>query len=351
MVNLICGLAGQGMTIDLVLVKVEGQFLVDVPPEVRLIDLGAQRVSASLPALVRYLRREKPMVLLSALDHVNIIAIWAKHLSRVSTCVIISVHAPLCFSLGLQKTFRGKVLRSLVQLSYPKADGVVSVSHGVTKGIFDFIELPTHKVRTIYNPIINSRLYDLGRENISHPWFEPQQPPVLLAVGRLSEEKDYPTLIRAFHLIRQQRPVRLLILGEGGERTKLEGLVMALGLEEDVDLPGFMRNPYALMRRASCLVLSSTFEGFGNVLVEALALGCPVVSTDCPAGPTEILNGGEWGRLVPVRDHESMAMAILAQLNGDGGHDPVALRSYLQRFGVDEVASQYCDIFSRTSIE
>jgi len=346
MVNLACGLAGRGLAIDLVLVKAEGSFLAGVPPEVRVVDLKAQRVLASLPGLVRYLRMERPKVLLSALDHVNVVAIWARCLSRVSARVVVSVHAPLTLSLGSQKTLIGKIMPSLIRMSYPKADTVVSVSQGVNRDLIGFIGLQANKVCTIYNPIINSKLYDLGQEDISHPWFESQQPPVLLAVGRLSLEKDYPTLIRAFERVRQQRLVRLLILGEGGERSKLEGLVRALGLGDDVELPGFVRNPYALMRKASCFVLSSKFEGFGNVLVEALAMGCPVVSTDCPTGPSEILNGGEWGRLVPVGDHEAMAAAILAMLNGEGNHDSVSLDSYLLRFGIDEVVSKYLNILS-----
>ncbi|MEK7384187.1 MAG: glycosyltransferase, partial [Elusimicrobiota bacterium] len=131
----------------------------------------------------------------------------------------------------------------------------------------------------------------------------------------------------------------------GEERSALESLVKALGLEGDVALPGFARNPYALMRKASCLVLSSTFEGFGNVLVEALAMGCPVVSTDCPCGPTEILAGGEWGRLVPIGDPEALAAAVLPLLDGKAERDPEHLRAYLRRFSLAEVTSQYLDVF------
>jgi len=229
-------------------------------------------------------------------------------------------------------------------MSYSKACKVVSVSKGVGCDLISNFGLQANKVRTIYNPIINSELYDLGQKSISHPWFEPQQPPVILAVGRLSFEKDYPTLIRAFQRVRQQRSVRLLILGEGGERSKLEGLVRALGLGEDVELPGFVPNPYAFMRKASCFVLPSLFEGFGNVLVEALAMGCPVVSTDCPTGPTEILEGGKWGTLVPVGDYEAMAAAILGKLEINRKDTPPLLNSYLQRFELEEVMLQYLDM-------
>jgi len=346
MLNLACGLAEQGEAVDLVLVSAEGPFLGDVPPQVRVVDLQARRAVAAIPALVRYLRKERPVVLLSALDHVNIVAIWAKYLSQVSTRVVVSVHAPLSHSLGRQKTLIGRTLLKLIKLSYPRANAVVSVSQGVRRDLIDFVGLQAHKVCTIYNPIINSKLYDLGQKDISHPWLKPQQPPVILAVGRLSVEKDYHALIRAFQRVRQQRPVRLLILGEGEERSKLEHLVRALKLEEDVKLFGFVPNPYAFMRQVSCLVLSSTFEGFGNVLVEALAMGCPVVSTDCPTGPTEILNGGEWGRMVPVGDHKAMAQAIMDTLNDGKCPQSLFLNVYLKRFEVDEAVSNYRNVFS-----
>jgi len=242
------------------------------------------------------------------------------------------------------KTMIEKMVPSLVRLSYSRANVVVSVSQGVSRDLIGCIGLQGNEVRTIYNAIINAELYKLGQEEISHPWFEAQQPPVLLAVGRLSFQKDYTTLIRAFYKVRQQRSVRLLILGEGEERSRLEELVRELGLNEDVKLPGFVHNPYAFMKRASCLVLPSLFEGFGNVLVEALAMGCPVVSTDCPSGPAEILQGGKWGLLVPIGDHEAMAGAILAELEINRKHSSPILNAYLRRFGLEEVVSQYLEI-------
>jgi len=301
-------------------------------------------VLTSVPGLVSYLRREKPMVLLSALEHANVVVIFARFLSCISTNIILSVHSPLSISLKSSNTLIEKMMPSLVKMSYSKAFKVVAVSRGVSRDLISNFGLQENKVRTIYNPIINSELYDLGQENIFHRWFEPQQLPVILAVGRLSLEKDYPTLIRAFQRVRQQRSVRLLILGEGGERSKLESLVKVLGLGEDVELPGFVRNPYAMMRKASCFVLPSLFEGFGNVLVEALAMGCPVVSTDCPTGPNEILEGGKWGTLVPVGDYEAMAVAILEKLDVDRKDNSPLMNSYLERFELEEILLQYLDM-------
>jgi glycosyltransferase involved in cell wall biosynthesis len=342
--NLASGLAERGLDIDLILVNAKGPFLLDLSVKVHVVDLGASRVLASLPGLVRYLRREKPKVVLSSLEHANIIAVFAKVLSCAPTNIILCQHTPLSFSLPSPNRLIGKIMPSLVRMCYSKADVVVSVSRGVSLDLISNFGLEANKVRTIYNPIINSQLYDLGYENISHPWFKPEHPPVIIAVGRLSVEKDYPTLIHAFHQIRSQRSVRLVIIGEGDERLKLETIIRELNLGDDVDLPGFVRNPYALMMKASCFVLSSLFEGFGNVLVEALAMGCPVVSTDCPTGPAEILEGGRWGSLIPVGDSEAMAAAILKNLDIIRKNTPPPLTSYLQRFELDEVMSQYLDV-------
>lgn len=345
MLNLAGGLVDRGIEVDLVLAQAQGEFLTEISSKVRVIDLGASRVLASLPGLVGYLRKAKPKVLLSALEHANLVATLARFISCVSTDVVLSVHAPLSLSLGRPGTLIEKVMPRLVRMTYSRAGTVVCVSQGVGRDLISNFGVRESKVRTIYNPIVNARLYDMGRHELSHAWFEPRQPPVLLAVGRLSVEKDYATLIRAFHKVRQRRPSRLMILGEGGERQNLEKLVRDLGLIDDVQMPGFVRNPYSIMSRASCFVLSSHFEGFGNVIVEALAMGCPVVSTDCPTGPAEILEGGKWGALVPVGDHEIMASAILARLENPRSGSSPQLAKYLSRFGIDDVISRYMDIF------
>ena len=346
MVNLASGLVASGKRVDFVLVRAEGEFMVDVPPGVRVIDLQARRAIAALPALVRYLRTERPGVLLAALDHANVIAVLAGLLSRASTCVVVSVHAPLSWVHGRDKSLFGKVFLRLIRWSYFRASAVVSVSEGVRHDLIQFLGLEEHKVNTIYNPIIDARLTKMGTEVPKHHWFESRQVPVILAVGRLSVEKDYPTLIRAFHLVRQQRIARLLILGEGEEKIRLKSLVNELSLSQDVEFTGFVANPFAFMKQASCYVISSNFEGFGNVIVEALAMGCCVVSTDCPAGPREILNGGEFGRMVPVGDVTAMAGAILQTINDGCCLSSLSLlNSHLQQFEIESVTQKYCDLF------
>src|SRR3954452_14198277 len=201
--------------------------------------------------------------------------------------------------------------------AYGQGDAVVAVSDGVADALARVTGLPRGLIRTIHNPVVGPELEALSREPVAHPWLAPGQPPVVLSAARLTVQKDLPTLLRAFALLRARRAVRLLILGDlpTPERTEasigeLRDLAYRLGVAADVELPGFVENPYAWMARASLFALSSAYEGFGNVLVEAMACGCPVVSTDCPSGPAEILDGGRYGPLVPVGDAEALAEAM-----------------------------------------
>ena len=317
MVNLALGFVEQGLKVDLVLAKAEGPYLSRVPEEVRVVDLGARRVLYSLPGLVRYLRRERPQAMLSALNYANIVAIWAKLLARVQTHLVVSEQNTLSCSTQNASSVRVKLLPLLIKIFYPYADAVVAVSHGVAEDLITMTGLPMEKVKVIYNPVITPELFVKAEEPLDHPWFRPGEPPVVLGVGRLTKQKDFPTLIRAFALVRKERPARLMILGEGEERPKLETLARELGIEEDFVLPGFVENPYKYMKRASAFVLSSRWEGLPAVLIEALALGVPVISTNCPSGPAEILEHGKWGCLVPVGEPHLLARAILEILQND----------------------------------
>jgi glycosyltransferase involved in cell wall biosynthesis len=317
MVNLALGFVEQGLKVDLVLAKAEGPYLSRVPEEVRVVDLGARRVLYSLPGLVRYLRRERPQAMLSALNYANIVAIWAKLLARVQMHLVVSERNTLSCSTRNASSVRVKLLPLLIKIFYPYADAVVAVSHGVAEDLITMTGLPMEKVKVIYNPVITPELFAKAEEPLDHPWFRPGEPPVVLGVGRLTKQKDFPTLIRAFALVRKERPARLMILGEGEERPKLETLARELGIEEDFVLPGFVENPYKYMKRASAFVLSSRWEGLPAVLIEALALGVPVISTNCPSGPAEILEHGKWGCLVPVGEPHLLARAILEILQND----------------------------------
>lgn len=341
MLKLAGGLAARGYAIDLVLANTTGPLMAEVPPGARVVNLGTRRVMASLPALVRYLRRERPATLLSVL-HANVIAIIAGRIAGTQTRVVVSERNML--SIGARyyaSDLRMRFMPHLARLTYPRAHAVVAVSEGVADDLIDVIGIPRRLVRVIYNPIVTPEFVEKTRALLGHPWFEPGEPPVVLAVGRLRAQKDFGLLIRAFAQIRQERPARLLILGEGEDRPVLEATITEFGLGQDVSLPGYVANPYPYMRQAAVFVLSSRWEGLPGVLIEALYCGVPIVATDCHSGPREILVDGQYGRLVPVGDVEGLAAAMVAALDG---RVPRPSAESWQPYELDRVVGQYVDV-------
>lgn len=341
MVTLANGFAERGLTVDLVVANAGGTYRKNVSDQVQVIDLAAKRVITSLPGLVCYLRSARPAVLLSAMDHSNIVALWAQRLARVRMRVVVSVHTTLSMSVK-HSTGRGRLIPYLAQWCYGWADSIVAVSRGVADDLSNTIGLPRKRIRVIYNPIVVPKLFEQAKAPLEHPWFCTSEPPVVLSAGRLTAAKDYPTLLRAISLVIRARPVRFLILGEGEERAGLEAMVRDLGLGDVVSLPGFAENPYAYMSKANVFVLSSAWEGCANVIGEAMAVGTPVVSTDCPSGPAEILENGKYGRLVPVGNAKALAEGILATL--DAPTNPVELRHRAKEFSYDKIVDQYLEI-------
>ena len=340
MLNLAAGFIKREVSVDLVLVRAQGEYIRHVPPGARVVDLQASRVLKSLLPLARYLRTEKPDGLISAKDYANVIAVLAKSLSRVPTRVVVSVHTTLSKHVQHATTFREKsVVPLLAHWLYPHADGIVAVSKGVADDMVQFLRLPRNRIKVIYNPIVTENLFIAAQDPVDHPWFAPGAPPVILSIGRLTVAKDYPTLIVAFAKVRQQLNARLAILGEGEERARLEELVRRLGLESDVWLPGSVESPYPYLARASLFVLSSIWEGLPTALVEALALGVPVIATDCPGGSREILDNGRFGQLVPPGDAMALVDAILCAL--DMPQNPTLLKTRAKQFSVDNAVTHY----------
>jgi len=341
MVNLANGFAEHGLQVDLVLARAEGPYLNEIAQDVRLVDLGAKRVLRSLPGLIAYLRRERPDAMLSAMDHANLVALWARKIAGAPTRMVVSVHNTTSRTVANAHSLKARYMPRLMQLFYPWAQAVVAVSAGVAEDLVDFAGLPRNKIYVIYNPVVTSDMLSRAEQPLDHPWFRPGEPPVVMGAGRLTVQKDFPTLIRAFHLLRREVPARLIIISEGEERSRLETLVQELKLDHDVALPGFVSNPYNLMKHADVFVLSSKWEGLPTVLIEALALGTSVVSTDCPSGPAEILENGKWGRLVPVGDVPAMATAILDAMRDR--INPNASK-YTKKFSMNSVVREYLKV-------
>ena len=339
-INLAREFLRRGLAVDMILLETDSAYT-DLPAW-NLVDLGTRRISASLPALNRALRNLRPDVLISAQTPLNALALISSTMVDKPPRVMVTEHNHL--TTASQNTSRlGDRLRPLmVRWLYRRADWIVSVSDGVADDLARAGRIPRERIRVIYNSLDLDEIQRKAAEPVEHLWFKQKDIPVILAVGRMYKQKDYPVLINAFAKLRAKREARLLILGEGEDRAKLEEQVKNLGLTRDVEMPGFVTNPFASMARANLLALSSEWEGFAIVLTEALACGTPVVSTDCPSGPREILADGKYGRLVPVGDADTLAAAMESTLDAPPPRELLLRRA--QDFSVEHVADAYLDV-------
>ena len=342
--NLLPAFLNAGVAVDLL-----GIFKTGIPERLkvdhsglRIVDLGVRHTHLIVPALVRYLRREPPTALLVAKDRAIRMAVLAKVLSRADIRLVGQLNTDLSAALAAKPAVQRWWRTFPMRWYYPNVDCVVAVSEGVAADTHRLSGLPLDRIPVIRNPVIGPELYEKARVPIDHPWFASSEVPVILGAGRLTVQKDFATLIRAFALARSRRPCRLVILGEGPMRSTLERLTSELGLGRDLALPGHVANPFAYMARAALFALSSRWEGSGNVLTEAMALGIPVVSTDCPSGPGEMLEGGRYGRLVPVGDSERLAEAMLYTLAEPP--NPARLKDAVAEYTIARSAQRYLEV-------
>jgi len=344
-VNLANGFVRQGITVYLLLARAGGVLLDEIHESVIIVDFGKRGVFDSIPSLVKFLRDVCPSVFLSAQSHANLMALIAAKMAGFSSSLVVRQQTTLSMAGKMEPGIKNRFVPMLTRLLYTQADAVVCISQGVADDVLENTRLTVEKVRRIYNPVIpfDAELDQRITAPLDHPWFHEDAPPVILAVGRLTRAKDYPTLVRAFALARQECEIRLIILGEGEDRIKLENLVNSLGIEADVQLPGAVDNPYPYMASCSVFVFSSIFEGLGNVLIEALACGARIIATDCKYGPAEILADGRYGSLVPVGNAPAMAKAIITSLNSEKKH--FALRKRANDFSQENIVQQYLDLF------
>ena len=376
--RLVASFAERGHPVDLVMCRAEGAFSQRIPDCVRAIELrkepqwqsrlrvlaadpfgiGAMLLPVLLPMrsaaplpylgdLARYLREEEPDVLFAAKTHTNLVALWARRVARSKTRIVVSERTHLSRDLQSPKMKKWcwRFVVPLIHRVYPWADAIVAVSDGVAADLAKTARIDRRSVTTIYNPDFTRQLVEKVRAPLDHPWFALGAPPVILGVGRFAPQKDFPTLLRAFTRVRAKRDARLIILGEGKDSTRRDQLLELakhLGIADDLALPGFVQNPFSYMAQAGVFVLSSAWEGFPNALAEAIACGCPVVSTDCPSGPSEVLDNGTYGSLVPVGDDAALADAILATL--DNPPDKESLRRRGAEFSLERSVERHLEV-------
>ncbi|MEA2080655.1 MAG: glycosyltransferase [Pseudomonadota bacterium] len=377
MLHLVRSFIERGRRVDLLLCRAKGPLLDGVPEAARIQALKPEsalrgRLMAALAnaspsgirsllrpvllpvktdadirhidSLKHYLKDVRPDVLLSALTYTNLLALWAKQLSGVSVPVVVSERIALSVHMkneGRHRGWRWRYLMPAVSHAYRSSNGIVAVSDSVARDLAEKAHIDRNSIKTIYNPVVDSAMLELADAPLEHPWFKAGAPPVVLAVGRLIAQKDFQTLIRAFAVLLRKRKARLVILGQGRQRTELESLAEELGIATDVDMPGFVSNPYQYMARASAFALTSLYEGLPGVLIQALACGCPVVSTDCPGGSAEILDHGKYGRLVPINNDTVLAAAMDSLLNEQTDKDMLRKRAAL--FSVAGATQRYLD--------
>jgi glycosyltransferase involved in cell wall biosynthesis len=300
----------RGMDVVLVVHQLRGELLPLLPERVPVVNLHSARTLQDVVRLQRFLRDHQPNVFIANVDHNNIAASLAKVFACSKTKLVICQHNPLTAGYHATVNWKHRVVPLFYRVLAPRIDHAVAVSEGIAEELIRRGGFPSHKVSTIANAVIGDDFEERASAQVHHPWLHAKDRPVFVSAGRLVEMKDHRNLLHAFALYLQQRPARLLILGIGPMLDELLTLAQALNVAQHVGFLGFVQNPLPYMREADAFVLSSRSEGFGNVLVEALGCGTPVVSTNCRHGPAEILGHGEYGILVPPQDPESLCMAL-----------------------------------------
>ncbi|SMC17656.1 Glycosyltransferase involved in cell wall bisynthesis [Desulfacinum hydrothermale DSM 13146] len=342
LVHLARGLEELGCSVDFLLAKTDSPYVHTIGNQLNVLEIQARTSRERMSALCRYLAGARPQILLSGKrSDEEVVAAGA--LTRGQTRTFLRIGTTLS-ARDNRSPF--KLLRTTWKLKrlLPRADGVIAVSRGVAEDIQRLLGKRKARIHVVPNPVIAPEIDLLAQAPLDHPYFhEHEKTPVIVGMGGMRKAKDFPTLLRAFALVRQKTPALLIILGKGRQKDKLIRLARDLGVLSWVSFPGFVQNPYAYLARATVFVLSSLREGSPNVLTEALAVGTPVVSTDCPSGPREILHDGKYGRLVPCGNPEAMAAAILETLE-----KPIPkpfLKDAVQDYTLRASAQKYLEVF------
>lgn len=338
--NLVPAVARRGYVVDQLKVRRHGPDLGGVPG-VRVVDLGAHHVWSSLPAVVGYLRRERPAVMLTDKDKVNRAALAARAMARVPTRLVLRSGTSISVDLQHRGPVDRFIQRTSMRMLYRFADCLVTPSQAARRDHVDYARLPEAFVLNIPNPVLPAHLFDTAPPRPDHRWFDTGAPPVVLGAGELSVRKDFATLLRAFARLRRQRDCRLVILGQGKEERALRSLAVELAIDHDVDFAGFRPNIFSWMAHSAVFALSSRWEGFGNVMAEALACGTPVVATDCPGGARELLQDGVLCPLVAVNDDAALALALERVLSRP--KDVERMRAAARPYEIESATTAYLE--------
>ncbi len=333
-----------------VLFEKKGELLHELPVEIKLTILKEHDETCRMYGTVfiklalrfsRFIKKERPDVIVSFMWYTNFITLIAEMINRISSKVIVSER------YGFAVSFEGRMAellrRLIIRFFYPRADTIIVNSTAMGQQLKDTFHVKVDKIATIYNPVDISTIRSLSEEEVDHPWFD-QPLPIIMSIGRVTRQKGFDQLIKAVKTLHDDGAAcRLVILGKGPEEGNLKKLYFDLGMSDKVLFLGFQQNPYKYLARATIFVLSSFYEGFPNVLLEAIALGIPSVATQCPTGPDEIITSGENGLLVPPGDYHALAEAIKRLLQDECLRKKFALagRKRAQDFAVEDIVRQY----------
>ena len=341
--TLLQGFLDHGYSVDLVIARDGGILTSEIPPNVQTICLCSDKTHKYLfpfiafSRLIHYLKNTRPDAILSSVTGANLIAVLARRLASPASTLVIRHEntAP-----NITNNMRSWLIKKL----YPVANSVITISPGAGLDLKNITGLKNEKLHVIENPVDSPKIRTLAQKSPLHPWLQDSDIPVLISVGRLYPQKDFVTLIHAFAKILKKQAARLIILGEGPERPRLESLVQQLDIEEHVLMPGIVQNPYPWMNAASLFVLSSQWEGLPIALMEAMALGCRIVATDCHSGPRELLVDGKYGTLVSVSDDNAFAKACIDMLGAP--HDPQPIMSRAEDYSPDGIVTRHLQLLT-----
>lgn len=337
--NLLPEIARRGYAVDLLKVRRHGPELGPEAVGIRVIDTGSRSTFGALPALVRYLRHERPDVLFSDKDKVNRLALLAHALARVKTELVFRSGTTISVDVAHRTRFDRWMQRLSMKYLYRHARALVVPSVASAKDHIRFAGLQPERVHVLPSPVVPARVLERPIGKPDHPWFAAGCPPVVLGVGELSARKDFATLVRAFALVRRDLPCRLVILGSGREMAALRQLAADLKVSEDVDFAGFQADVFPFMAHAAVFALTSRWEGMPVALIEALACGTPVMATDCAGGSRELLRDGKLGPLLPIGDDRLLAVELRRLLQTPKASDP--LREAARPYGIEAATTAY----------